>query len=150
MIKKKIKYYRVTGKMPNLNGDVNTEVKAYSVKQAKLKVFFQFKQKGEFKEMEIELVNPATPKLASQYRAYVHSFILNKNITLEEWNSRFKNFRDDYGYSIIHYLESVVNRLDMFITLNPIMIENKEELEKRFGVKIRTPEEMLKEEKQNE
>lgn len=94
--------------------------------------------------MEIELVNPI-PELAHKYRAYVHSFISNGNITLEEWNSRLKNFRDEYGYSIIHYLEAVVNRINLFVTLNPIMIENRKELEKRFGVKIRTPEEQVKE-----
>lgn len=100
--------------------------------------------------MEIELVNPATPELASQYRAYVHSFIINGNITLEEWNSRFKHFRDDVGYSIIHYLEAVVNRISIFITYTKKMIENRKELEKRFGVKIRTPEEQVKEFEQDE
>ncbi len=93
--------------------------------------------------MEIELIN-AIPELENQYKAYVKSFIDAGKITLEEWNSRLKNFRDDDGYSIIHYLESVVNRLDIFVTLNPIMLENREELEKRFGVKIKTPEELLK------
>ena len=52
MAKKKIKTYRVTGKMANPNYDVDTEIKAYSVKQAKLKTFFLFKQKNGFKEID--------------------------------------------------------------------------------------------------
>ncbi len=92
--------------------------------------------------MKIELVD-AIPELENQYKAHVESFILAGKITLEEWNARFKNFRDVYVYSIIHYFESVVNCSDVFVTLNPIMLENREELEKRFGVEIKTPGELL-------
>ena len=38
--------------MTNSNNDVNIEVVAYSVKQAKLKAFFQLKQKSEFKGVD--------------------------------------------------------------------------------------------------
>ena len=92
--------------------------------------------------MEIELVNPQKD-LIPIYKMEVEKFINLKLITLEEWNSRFKNFRDEYGYSFIHYLESTINELDTFITNNPVMLENRKELEKRFGVKIRTPGELL-------
>jgi len=44
MTKKKIKTYHVTGKISNPNYDVDTEVDAYSVKQAKLKAFFHVRQ----------------------------------------------------------------------------------------------------------
>ncbi len=98
--------------------------------------------------MKIELIK-VIPELEHEYRAYVHSFISNGNFTLEEWNSRLKYFRDDVGYSIIHYFEAVVNRLDIFVTFTKKMLENREELEKRFGVKIRTPEEFLKEDAQD-
>ena len=40
MTKKKIKTYHVTGKISNPSYDIDTEVGAYSVKQAKLKAFF--------------------------------------------------------------------------------------------------------------
>ncbi len=44
MAKKKIKTYYVTGKMSNPSYNVNTEVDAYSVKQAKLRAFFHVMQ----------------------------------------------------------------------------------------------------------
>lgn len=94
--------------------------------------------------MKIELFK-AIPELEHKYRAYVQSFIINQNFTLEEWNSRLKYFRDEVGYSIIHYFEAVENKSDIFLTFTKSMIENRDELEKRFGLKIRTPEELLKE-----
>ena len=94
-------------------------------------------------KMKIELVK-AIPELEHKYKAYVHAFINSGKFTLEEWNSRLKYFRDDVGYSIIHYFEAVTNMVDIFLTFTKEMLENRDELEKRFGVKIRTPEELSK------
>ena len=92
--------------------------------------------------MKIELVNPL-PELEKQYQSAVKLFIRLELITLEEWNTRFKNFRDDCGYSMIHYLEAVLNKVDSFVTENPFLLGNRKELVKRFGVEILTAEEML-------
>ncbi len=94
--------------------------------------------------MKIELVNPIE-NLIGKYKAQVHSYIDAELITLEEWNERFKYFRDDCGYSIIHYLESAVNNIDLFMTENPIILKNRKELVKRFGVKIINTKEFMEE-----
>ncbi|MEK6884436.1 MAG: hypothetical protein AABY22_32690 [Nanoarchaeota archaeon] len=96
--------------------------------------------------MEIELVN-AEPSLIEDYKREITRFIRNGMITLNEWNSKFKKFRDKSGYSIIHYLIASENNLDTFITMNPIMLKNKKVLQKRFGVKIQDPNEFVKENK---
>lgn len=86
--------------------------------------------------MKIELVNPI-PELVETYEDIIYRAIKQKLITLKEWNSRFKYFRDDTGYSFIHLLEGKMSgQINYFLTENPIMIENRNELEKRFKIKI--------------
>lgn len=92
--------------------------------------------------MEIELVNPAED-LIEDYKKEVKKAIEMNLITLDEWNMRFKFYRDDYGYSFIHYLNCIYFKIDTFLTDNPIMLENRKELEKRFGVKIISSKEFL-------
>ena len=94
--------------------------------------------------MKIELVD-AISHLEDTYRGVVRKMIEADLITLKEWNSKLKTYRDDCGYSIIHYFEAYNHKAGVFVTINPIMLDNREELEKRFGVKIRTPEELTKE-----
>ena len=90
---------------------------------------------------EIELVNPI-PELVDKYRNVVIRAIQLHLITLEQWNTRYKFYRDDCGYSIIHYLEGYMSgKIGTFITANPIMIDNRDDLQKRFGIKIITLEE---------
>ena len=96
--------------------------------------------------MKIELVNPIE-NLIGKYKALVHSYIDAELITLEEWNKRFKYFRDDCGYSMIHYLQAAMSNIDLFMTNNPIMLKNRKELMKRFGVKIITTKEFMEERK---
>ncbi len=89
---------------------------------------------------KIELINDI-PELEDKYKERVKYFIISGLITLDEWNTRFKSYRDNYGYSIIHYLECVFNDINIFVTVNPIMLKNKKDLEKRFKVKVMTPKE---------
>lgn len=95
--------------------------------------------------MNIELVH-AIPELEKPYKDLVKKMINAKLITLEEWNTKYKDYRDSCGYSILHYFEAFLFEIDSFITNNPLMLDNREELEKRFKVKIMTVEEALKEE----
>lgn len=83
--------------------------------------------------------------LEKVYEEVVSRAIGLKLIKRKEWDERFKDYRDEAGHSFVHYLECIMNKIDIFLTLNPIMIENREELEKRFGVRIATPEELNKE-----
>ena len=94
--------------------------------------------------MKIELVEPI-PELVEKYRERVRVYLNLNLITLKEWNTKFKNYRDYCGYSIIHYLDAVILGLDAFITINPVLIKNRKELEKRFGLKISNPQEFGKE-----
>ena len=78
-------------------------------------------------------------KLEKEYEKVATLSIKKGLITREEWENRFKNYRDEYGHSFLHYLTAVMNGCDAFITFNKIMLDNKEELEGRFKVKIRSP-----------
>ncbi len=51
---------------------------------------------------------------------------------------------DHYGInSLPHLIEAHMNKMDYFITLNKPMLDDRDELEKKFNIKIRTPEEMM-------
>lgn len=93
---------------------------------------------------KIELVN-ALPTLEAPYRNTVRRIITEKKITLKEWNNKYKHYRDEYGYSIIHYFEAYIREIEAFVTNNPIMLKNKIELKKIFGIEILTVGEMMEE-----
>ena len=97
--------------------------------------------------MEIELVNPI-PELVETYKAVVTIAIRRGLITLEEWNTKYKHYRDEIGYSMIHYLECCMNGIGNFCTKNKLMLENRKELQDRFGVSIMTLKEMMDFQKQ--
>lgn len=92
----------------------------------------------------IELVSDI-PELKPTYIKVIQNAIQRGLITEKEWNSRFKNYRDKYGYSFVHYLECISNEIDNFITNNKIMLDNSDELFKRFGVRVCTIDDMVKE-----
>lgn len=79
------------------------------------------------------------------YEEVVSRAVRLKIIKRKEWDNRFKNYRDEYGHSFVHYLESIMNNIEIFVTLNPIMFKYREELQKRFGVRITSPEELTEE-----
>ena len=79
------------------------------------------------------------------YEEVVSRAIKLKLIKRKEWNDRFINYRDEVGHSFVHYLECIMNKIEVFVTVNSIMLKNREELQKRFGVRIASPEELHKE-----
>ena len=83
--------------------------------------------------------------LEKEYEKVVSRAVELKIIKREEWDNRFKNYRDEFGHSFVHYLECIMSKINFFLTINPIMLKNKKELEERFGVKILSPEEAIKE-----
>jgi len=83
--------------------------------------------------------------LEKEYEKVVSRAVKLKIIKREEWDNRFKNYRDEFGHSFVHYLECIMSKINFFLTINPIMLKNKKELEERFGVRILSPEEAIKE-----
>ena len=64
-----------------------------------------------------------------------------------EYNEKYKDmFYDEFGSdSFIQYINAVMNaEIDFFVTGNERMLKNKEELKKRFGLEIASPEQILK------
>lgn len=57
-----------------------------------------------------------------------------------------EKYIDHYGIdSLPNLKEASAHKVDVFVTLNKKMLEDREELEKVFKVKIRTPEEFVEE-----
>ena len=70
-----------------------------------------------------------------------------KLFTEKEYNEKYKDmFYDEYGSdSFIQYINAVMNaEIDFFITENERMLKKKEELKKRFGLEIASPQDILK------
>ena len=68
-----------------------------------------------------------------------------KVIEKEEYEKNYKDlFYDEFGFDgFLQYLDGVMNAdADYFVTFNKNLIKNKEELERKFGLKIITPEEL--------
>ena len=54
-----------------------------------------------------------------------------------------EKYIDHYGIdSLPHLIIASQNNLDVFLTLNKSMLKDREELEKKFKIKIRNPEEL--------
>lgn len=67
--------------------------------------------------------------------------------TREEYEEKYKDmFYDNYGAdSFIQYINAVMNsKVDCFATINERMLKREGELKQRFGLKIASPEEILK------
>lgn len=67
--------------------------------------------------------------------------------TEEEYDEKYKNmFYDEFGSdSFTQYINAVMNaKIDFFITRNERMLNRKEELKKRFGLEIASPEDVLR------
>lgn len=77
------------------------------------------------------------------YESIVKKSIDKGIITRKEWDERFSDFKDEYGHSFVHYLNCILNKIDLFLTTCKIMIDNRQELKKRFGVEIILPEEFV-------
>ena len=67
--------------------------------------------------------------------------------TESEYNEKYKDmFYDEFGSdSFIQYINAVMNaEIDFFVTGNERMLKKKEELKKRFGLEIVSPDQILK------
>ena len=67
--------------------------------------------------------------------------------TETEYNEKYKDmFYDEFGSdSFMQYINAVMNaKIDFFVTENERMLKKGEELKKRFGLEIASPEEILK------
>jgi len=68
--------------------------------------------------------------------------------TKKEYEEKYKDmFYDDYGSdSFMQYINAVMNaKIDCFVTQNERMLGRKEELKKRFGLRIASPKEIVEE-----
>ena len=68
-------------------------------------------------------------------------------LTEKEYNEKYKDmFYDEFGSdSFMQYINAVMNaKIDFFITENERMLKRKDELKKRFGLEIASPEVILK------
>ncbi len=66
-----------------------------------------------------------------------------KLLTEEEWEELRRTYRDEYGDSFAHYMNAVRHKA-MFATQNPKMLADKRKLQKRFGGKIISGEQLQK------
>ena len=67
--------------------------------------------------------------------------------TENEYNEKYKDmFYDNYGSdSFTQYINAVMNaKIDFFVTENERMLKRKDELKQIFGLKIASPEDILK------
>ena len=67
--------------------------------------------------------------------------------TEKEYNEKYKDmFYDNYGSdSFTQYINAVMNaKIDFFVTENERMLKRKDELKQIFGLKIASPEDILK------
>jgi predicted nucleic acid-binding protein len=64
-------------------------------------------------------------------------------ITKDEWTNRFKFYRDECGHSFVHLLECKLasKSINVFLTSNKLLLDSRQELQKRFGIEILTVEE---------
>jgi len=71
-----------------------------------------------------------------------------KLFTEEEYEEKYKDmFYDDYGSdSFMQYINAVMNaKINCFVTINERILKRKEELRERFGLRIASLNEILKE-----
>jgi hypothetical protein len=55
-----------------------------------------------------------------------------------------EQYIDQYGIDSLPHLRNASNhKVDYFVTINKSLIKDRDELENKFNIKIRTPKEML-------
>ncbi len=99
------------------------------------------------KPIGIKILERINYKLHLQKESILNQAFEENLFTKKEYNKKYKDmFYDEYGSdSFIQYINAVMNaKIDFFITENERMLKKKEELKKRFGLEIASPEEILK------
>ena len=99
------------------------------------------------KPVGIKILERINYKIHLQKESILKQAFEENIFTEEEYNEKYKDmFYDDYGSdSFIQYINAVMNaEIDFFVTENERMLKRKEELKKRFGLEIASPEQILK------
>ena len=98
------------------------------------------------KPIGIKILERINYKLNLQKENVLKQAFEENLFTEGEYNKNYKDmFYDEYGSdSFVQYINAVMNaEIDFFVTENERMLKRKEELEKRFGLGIASPEEIL-------
>lgn len=99
------------------------------------------------KPIGIKILERINYKLHLQKENVLKQAFEENLFTEEEYNKNYKDmFYDEYGSdSFIQYINAVMNaKIDFFVTENERMLKRREELKKRFGLRIASPEQILK------
>ncbi len=99
------------------------------------------------KPIGIKILERINYKLHLQKENVLKQAFEENLFTEEEYNKNHKDmFYDEYGSdSFIQYINAVMNaKIDFFVTENERMLKRREELKKRFGLRIASPEQILK------
>lgn len=91
-------------------------------------------------------MNKIEHKLALMRQRVINEATQRKIMTLEEMPIYVGKYFDEYGIdSFINYLSMLTSdvKMEAFITLCKPMIKDRKKIEKRFGVKIITPKELI-------
>lgn len=86
-------------------------------------------------------------KLHSQKNRILKEAFSRRILTKEDYESYYKDmFYDEFGFDgFLQYLDGVMNaNADYFVTLNKNLIKRRDELERKFKLKVITPEELEK------
>lgn len=84
-------------------------------------------------------------KMHAQQDRILKEAFSKRIITKDEYESNYKDmFYDEFGLDgFLQYIDGVMNaKADYFVTLNKNLIKRKEELERKFKLKIIAPEEL--------
>src|SRR3989338_5929375 len=100
------------------------------------------------KEKGIELMKRVNYKFHLAKDDILKQAFEEKLFTKEEYEEKYKDmFYDDYGSdSFVQYINAVMNtKVDCFVTHNERMLTRKDELKKRFGLRIASSKEIVEE-----
>ena len=86
-------------------------------------------------------------KLHTEQEKILSEAFNKKIIIKEDYENSYKDmFYDEFGFDgFLQFIDSVMNaKADYFVTLNKNLIKRRDELERKFKLKIITPEELEK------
>lgn len=99
------------------------------------------------KPVGIKILERINYKMHLQRNAILKQAFEESLFAEKEYEEKYKDmFYDEFGSdSFMQYINAVMNaKIDFFITENERMLKRKEELKKKFGLEIASPEEILK------
>ena len=99
------------------------------------------------KPIGMKILERINYKLHLQKESILKQAFEENLFTEEEYDKKYKDmFYDEFGSdSFTQYINAVMNaKIDSFVTENERMLKRKEELKKRFGLEIASPEDILR------